>query len=358
MRRRRRNRLIWLAPAVTAGIIALGWTIEILPVTRGATVPIDVRAGAEPGDGGGETFADYFRTGVHLLQVDRPGEAAALFEKARAIRPLQPEVHVNLGYAHLKAGDYRAAEESFRTALETRPAQVNAYYGWAESLEALGDIEAALGAMRTFIHLSPEEDEFVRRARSAVWEWSETLERRRAAGEPPEAAAGDGTPSGIGRLEPADRIDGSVELVRLDGGIDDFQKYAGKTVVLNIWATWCPPCRAELPSLQSLQDILDSNRFAVVGLSIDKDGDFVREFLHDTGVSYPNYIDGGRAIAGRILAVESYPQTLILRPDGSVAERIIGAREWARPDMVDRIRTVSDGGRKVPDSAGQVGAIE
>lgn len=352
MRRRRGDRLIWLAPALAAAILALGWLIETLPVSRGASAPVAAAVDTAATHRDGNAFSEYFRTGVHLMQVNRPEEAAGMFEMAREIRPQQPEVHVNLGYAQLAAGAFGAAEESFRTALRYRPEQANAYYGWAESLEAVGDIEGALGAMRTFIHLSPEEDAFVRRARSAVWEWSETLAARRAAGEPPGLARADKASPARAPQDAADRLDGGLELVRLDGGADRFGVYAGRTVVLNVWATWCPPCRAELPSLQALQDELGEDGFAVVGLSIDRDGDFVREFLNETGVSYPNYIDSGRAIAGRILAVESYPQTLIVKPDGTVAERIVGAREWAGPEMVARVRAVAEFGRHISGPAG------
>lgn len=344
MRRRRVSRLLLLAPTVAGGILVLGWAFTTLPPSRGASAPMITDAGFGTTIETGQTFDEYFRTGVHLLQVDRPVDAAGYFERALEVRPAQPEVHANLGFARLMAGDYRTAEESFRIALEYNPEQVNAYYGWAESLEAIGDLEGALGAMRTFIHLAREEDEYVRRARSAVWEWSATLDRRRAAGDLPNAAQQSGVDHGKQQQTASDQLDGTLELARLDGGTDLLGSYSGKTVVLNVWATWCPPCRAELPSLQALQDELGSEDFAVIGLSIDKDGDFVREFLRETGVSYPNYFDPERTVAARILAVESYPQTLIIRPGGSIAERIVGAREWAKPETVRHIRAVAADG--------------
>lgn len=343
MMRRRVNRLLLLAPAVAGSIMALGWIITTLPLSRGASAPMAAEVPAESRDDHNGDFGTYFRTGVHLLQVDRPAEAATYFEKALELRPAQPEAHVNLGYALLGTGDYRRAEKSFQTALDYRPEQVNAYFGWAESLEALGDLGGALGAMRTFIHLSRDENEYVRRARSAVWEWSATLERQRAAGDLQGRTRGTGPGDDAYSPAVAKSLGGSTALARLDGGTDLFRAYAGKTVVLNVWATWCPPCRAELPSLQAMQERLDGDRFAVVGLSIDKDADFVREFLRETGVDYPNYIDGDRAIAGRVLQVESYPQTLIVHADGSIVERIIGARQWEMPEMIAHIRDV--GGR-------------
>jgi len=88
-----------------------------------------------------------------------------------------PEAHVNMGFALIGKENYKAAADFFSSAIELRPYQANAYWGLAISLEQLGDLEGALGAMRTFIHLSPPNDPFVRKARSALWEWESTLKR-------------------------------------------------------------------------------------------------------------------------------------------------------------------------------------
>jgi len=124
---------------------------------------------------GYDTFDALFNAGVRSLREDRASQAVAYFRRAHRIRPLVPEVHVNLGYTYLKQKNYAAAERSFRTAIDLRREQVNAYFGWAESLEALGDLEGALGAMRTYMHLAPDGDPFKTRAMAAVWEWRETL---------------------------------------------------------------------------------------------------------------------------------------------------------------------------------------
>jgi len=96
-----------------------------------------------------------------------------------------------------------------------------------------------------------------------------------------------------------------------------------------------------LPSLQRLSERLDPQRFAVIGLATDQDPDFVREFLSDVGIRYPNYLDPDRDVTSGILGVTSYPQTFVIRPDGSIAERIVGARAWDAPDMMARIEGLS-----------------
>ena len=82
-----------------------------------------------------------------------------------------PEAHVNMGYAMLGLMRFSAARDFFSGAIELRPAQANAYYGLALALDGLNDRPGALGAMRTFVHLAKPDDAFVRKARSALWEW-------------------------------------------------------------------------------------------------------------------------------------------------------------------------------------------
>jgi thiol-disulfide isomerase/thioredoxin len=322
--KRRRNLILTMVPVVSAGIFVLGWIFSTsgYPEIDGETPPELATPLA-----GKVGFSEVFALGVHRLQVGRAKDAVVAFEQARKLRPGQPEVHVNLGYSNLIDGDYGAAERSFRTAIDYRPNQVNAYYGWAVSLDALEDPEAALGAMRTFIHLADENDPFLRKARAAEWEWSEAIEQQRAVRHVAIPA--------IDRLS-------SMRLPALDSGREPFTEFVGKVTIVNLWATWCPPCRAELPSLQELADRLDPGRFTVIGLSVDDDPDFVREFLRDAGITYPNYMDSGGNVARDQLGVDSYPQTFIFRSDGALADRIVGARDWVSPEIIDRIKILAD----------------
>ena len=102
--------------------------------------------------------------GQHELAV------TALHEVLR-LAPKMPEAHVNMGYALLGLQRYGAAHDFFITATELRPTQANAYYGLAVALEGLHDLEGALGAMRSFIHLTSADDPYLRKARAALWEW-------------------------------------------------------------------------------------------------------------------------------------------------------------------------------------------
>lgn len=176
MKHRRRHLLPLVLPLLLAAVLGLGGLLSLLP-GRGVKAPLAPAAETrEPG------FADYFATGVHLMKIGLPRDAAVAFEAASRLRPHVPEARVNLGYARLEAGDFAGAEAAFLSALELRPGQVNGYYGLAQSLEALDDLPGALGAMRSFMHLSAEDDPFRRRALAAIWEWQSVLEAAGAKG--------------------------------------------------------------------------------------------------------------------------------------------------------------------------------
>lgn len=118
-----------------------------------------------------------FEQALIMLHARRYEEAIVALERVIALSPRLPEAYVNLGYALLGLGRYDTARDFFLAATELQPFQGNAYWGLAVSLEALEDLEGALGAMRTYIHLAPPDDPFVRQARSALWEWDTRLAR-------------------------------------------------------------------------------------------------------------------------------------------------------------------------------------
>jgi len=88
-----------------------------------------------------------------------------------------PEAYVNMGYAFIGLEEYGPATKAFERAIDLRLNQYNAYYGLAVALEGLGEYEAALGAMRSYIHLAPPDDPYITKARAALWEWEAQLGR-------------------------------------------------------------------------------------------------------------------------------------------------------------------------------------
>jgi thiol-disulfide isomerase/thioredoxin len=117
--------------------------------------------------------------------------------------------------------------------------------------------------------------------------------------------------------------------------------FKGKVVVLNIWATWCWPCRREMPMLDRLQAALGGPGFEVVPVSIDRGGiDVIRKFYADIGVrSLAMYVDRSGQILRDVGAV-GLPTTLIVNSSGEEIGRIAGPAEWDSAEITEFLRPV------------------
>ena len=118
--------------------------------------------------------------------------------------------------------------------------------------------------------------------------------------------------------------------------------FRGRVVLLNVWATWCVPCRQEMPTLDRLEALLGGDDFVVIALSIDRKGvDAVRDFYREIGVQkLAVYLDPS-ATGSRGLAIEGVPTTLLIDRQGREVARKMGAAEWDGPQMVPLIeRTI------------------
>lgn len=112
-----------------------------------------------------------FKQGVVMLHAKDYEHAITAFHQVLKYAPDLPEAHVNMGYALVGLGHHKQALDFFESATALRPAQANAYYGLAMALEGLGDARGAIGAMRTYMHLSDPGERHRRKAEAAVWEW-------------------------------------------------------------------------------------------------------------------------------------------------------------------------------------------
>ncbi|MBI2313951.1 MAG: TlpA family protein disulfide reductase [Betaproteobacteria bacterium] len=118
--------------------------------------------------------------------------------------------------------------------------------------------------------------------------------------------------------------------------------FRGKTVLLNVWATWCPPCREEMPALDRLKEKLGGTGFEVVAISVDQgqQGLFlVEEFYTQSGIKSLGVHMDSFGEASRDLSVVGLPTTLLIDRSGNEVSRVIGPREWDSPEMVAAIRS-------------------
>lgn len=118
--------------------------------------------------------------------------------------------------------------------------------------------------------------------------------------------------------------------------------YAGKVVLLNIWATWCDPCRLEMPSMERLSERLKGVDFRVVAVSVDKDGpDVVMKFADDLGLHFDILHDRSGAIQ-KTLQATGVPESWVIDRTGVIIKKVIGAEQWDSPVNETLIRHLLD----------------
>lgn len=121
------------------------------------------------------------------------------------------------------------------------------------------------------------------------------------------------------------------QLPNLDGSITPFSVYSGVALVVNIWASWCPPCVQEMPSLEKLGSLFSPKDLQVIGISVDNDVNLVREFLLRTPLTFPLLWDRGN----NTLRIPTFPSTFLLHRDHAIARTIVGEQDWASPRMIE-----------------------
>jgi thiol-disulfide isomerase/thioredoxin len=133
-------------------------------------------------------------------------------------------------------------------------------------------------------------------------------------------------------ISPAPAAVPAVTFKDADGKDLNLEAWRGKVVLLNLWATWCVPCRKEMPALDKLKADLGGKDFDVVALSTDRGGiEKPRKFWTDTGVkSLVLYLDSNDAQHG--LSVIGLPTTLLIDRQGREIGRLVGPAEWASPE--------------------------
>lgn len=118
-------------------------------------------------------------------------------------------------------------------------------------------------------------------------------------------------------------------------------EFKGKVVLLNIWATWCVPCRREMPALDRLQTSLGGSDFEVVAVSIDRGGfETVRKFYHETGIrDLAMYVDPSGQ-AARAVGALGLPVTLLVDRASKEVGRVTGPAEWDSPEIVEFLKPI------------------
>jgi thiol-disulfide isomerase/thioredoxin len=127
-----------------------------------------------------------------------------------------------------------------------------------------------------------------------------------------------------------------LALPALGGGQFDFQQLRGKVVLVNFWATWCPPCRQEMPSMQRLNDKLAGRPFAILGVNVGETPAQVNAFLKIVPVGFPIVLDekGKNLEAWQVFA---FPTSYLVDKQGRIRYGLFGSIEWDEPEAVQLI---------------------
>jgi thiol-disulfide isomerase/thioredoxin len=130
-------------------------------------------------------------------------------------------------------------------------------------------------------------------------------------------------------------------FARADSTRGRLSDYAGEVVVLNFWATWCAPCRAEMPSLQALQDALGDEGLEVVTVAFGRHNPAQMErFWEEAGItSLPLHLDAGSEMAGS-MGVRGLPHSFVLDREGRVIAELAGEADWAAPETLALMRSL------------------
>ncbi len=128
-----------------------------------------------------------------------------------------------------------------------------------------------------------------------------------------------------------------LALVDLDGETHSLSDYRGKVVIVNFWATWCPPCREEMPSMQRAWEQVKDENVVMLAVDVGEDEDTVFAFLGQAPVEFPLLLDQDSK-ATTSWPVKGLPTTYVVDPEGRLAYRAIGGREWDDAGLLESIR--------------------
>ena len=155
--------------------------------------------------------------------------------------------------------------------------------------------------------------------------------------QPPQPASKP-TVSLPGEIVTASQLEDAL-LDGLNTETKSISEYKGKPLIINVWASWCGPCRDEMGSLERLAKRYNGNMFNIIGISIDDYRNKATSFLDQADVSFENYIDHELKMEN-MLGANMVPLTVLVNTDGHILLKVRGSREWDDPEIIKAIGEV------------------
>ena len=128
----------------------------------------------------------------------------------------------------------------------------------------------------------------------------------------------------------------AAQMQGLGGPAKKLADFRGKPLLINVWASWCGPCRQEMGSIERLYQRYGGKQFNVIGISTDDYQDRALDFLKKTNISFSNFIDS-KLLLENMLGADRLPLTLLVDGEGKVLAKFYGAKEWDSPEAIQAI---------------------
>jgi peroxiredoxin len=133
------------------------------------------------------------------------------------------------------------------------------------------------------------------------------------------------------------RIDSrDFTLPLLAGENATLSSYRGKVVILNFWATWCPPCRVEMPSMETLYQRFNDQGLEILAVDIGEGASTVQQFIRSAGYTFPVLLDGANRVSS-VYGIEAIPTTYIIDREGKIVGRVVGSIMWDNQRVITAI---------------------
>lgn len=129
----------------------------------------------------------------------------------------------------------------------------------------------------------------------------------------------------------------AFSLPDLNEQLRSLEEFKGKPVIVNFWATWCPPCRAEMPSMERAWQKIESEGIVMVGINVGEDFDTVFGFTAEIDVNFPLLLDKDSS-ATKKWPIRGLPTTYVINPDGEIVYQALGGREWDDEALLNQVR--------------------
>ena len=128
----------------------------------------------------------------------------------------------------------------------------------------------------------------------------------------------------------------AFSLLDIDDNMHSLAAYKGKIVIVNFWATWCPPCRFELPSMEKAYQKLKAEDVVMLGINVGEDADTIFSFTADYPVTFPLLLDRDSKVT-QAYPVIGLPTTFVIGPNGRIIYRAVGTREWDEQVLIEKV---------------------